>query len=54
MSKLNSTPQQEPYSAIVKGELSPEKVLELDHNMVRFIELLIKLDKQMKNVAKAH
>ena len=53
MSKLNSTPQQAPYSAIVKGELSTEKVLELDHNIVRFIELLIKLDKQMNDATKA-
>ena len=52
MRKLNSTPQQAPYSTIVQGELSAEKILELDHNIVRFIELLIKLDKQMNNAAK--
>lgn len=48
MSKPNSPTDQKPYEAVVNKELTADEIAQLDHNLVRFIELLIKLDKQQK------
>lgn len=47
MSKSNkdvSLPK--PYEGLVDEELTPEQVAQRDYNLVRFVEFLIKLDKQ--------
>lgn len=47
MSKFNrNTTLPKPYEGLVDEELTPEQVAQRDHNLVRFVEFLIKLDKQ--------
>lgn len=41
-------PQSKPYETLVNRELSEEETKQLDHNLIRFVELLIKLDNQQK------
>lgn len=37
-----------PYEDLINRELDTDEIAQLDHNLVRFVELLIKLDKQQK------
>ena len=48
MSRPHSPTNQKPYEEVVNKELTADEIAQLDHNLVRFIELLIKLDKQQK------
>ncbi len=41
-------PLPKPYATLISEELSEEQIKQLDHNLIRFVELLIKLDKQQK------
>ena len=40
--------QSKPYKGLIDRNLTDEEVKQLDHNLIRFVELLIKLDKQQK------
>lgn len=47
MNKSNKdTSLPKPYEGLVDEELTPEQIAQRDHNLVRFVEFLIKLDKQ--------
>ena len=46
MNKPQSQPK--PYETMIDHELTKEQIKQLDHNLIRFVELLIKLDKQQE------
>lgn len=43
-----SKPAPKPYETLIDRTLSEDEAKQLDHNLIRFVELLIKLDKQQK------
>jgi len=48
MNKKPVPEKQKPYAQLINKKLSDKQIAQLDHNIIRFVELLIKLDKQEK------